>query len=485
VRILYAASEVAPFAKTGGLGDVSAALPLALHARGHQVLLVAPLYRRIARSGVTLEPVPTERPMVFRLGPHTVHFTLYRTRLPGSSLSVYFVHQPTLYDRDGIYTEDDDEHLRFSALTHAALVACQHLGFSPDIAHVHDWQTALLPLVLHARFAWDRLRFARTRTVLTIHNLAHQGVFEARVVPETGLGASAHLFHREQLEGGVLNYLLTGILYADAVTTVSPTYAREIQTPELGMGLDPFLRARSSTVVGILNGIDAEDWNPRLDPHLAHPYGADGLEAKEENKKALLRRFDLPYVEGVPLLGVVSRLAHQKGLELILQAMPGFLAANRCQLVVLGSGARAYEEGFVALKRRFPRHVGFYRGFSNPLAHQIEAGADSFLMPSRFEPCGLNQLYSLAYGTPPVVRRTGGLADSVTQFDRETGKGTGVLFDDFDARGLTWGIDRVLRLYEDRPSWRRLQANGMAEDHSWSQRVRLYETLYRRVLSRP
>jgi starch synthase len=482
VKILYVASEIAPFAKIGGLGDISAALPRHLVKRGHEVLLVMPLYGRVQRGGAALEPVPNAQDLTVEIGPHTVHFALYRAKLPGTALDVVFVRQRELFDRDGIYTQDPDEHLRFIALNYAALTACQHLGFSPDIAHVHDWQTAILPLLLKARYGWDTRRFGRTKTVLTIHNLAHQGVFGRHILKETGLGDSAHLFHKEQLEAGVINLMLTGILYADAITTVSPTYAREIQTPESGMGLDPFLRARSSTVIGILNGIDPAEWSPETDALIWHRYSAATIENKELDKKALLESLGLRYVPGVPLLGLVSRLAYQKGLELVLAALPRFLARGEVQLVVLGSGASEYEQGFAALQHRFPRQVCFYRGFSNELAHGIEAGADLFLMPSRFEPCGLNQMYSLAYGTPPIVRRTGGLADSVAQFDRRTGEGTGFVFEHFTTEGLSWAIRQALDAYEDRRSWRRLQYNGMRQDFSWEQRIGTYEALYRRVL---
>lgn len=478
MKILYAASEVAPFAKTGGLADVSAALPRHLARRGHEVLLVAPLYRRVQAE---LTPVPEAQDIRLRLGPHQVRVSLHRAPLPDSEVEVTFVRCDDLYGRDGIYTQDADEHLRFIVLTYAALEACQRLGFSPDVAHVHDWQTALLPLALKCRYDWDAARFGRTKTVLTIHNLAHQGAFGAHVLPDTGLADSAHLFHQDQLSAGAISLLTTGLLYADAITTVSPTYAKEIQTPELGMGLDGLLRERSSTVVGVLNGIDPTEWDPATDRLIPHRYRRGALDGKERNKKALLQSMGLPYHHGLPVAGVVTRLTAQKGLELILEAAPHFLSRGEMQLVVLGSGATHYENAFAQLQHRFPRQVCFYRGFSNELAHLIEAGADMFLMPSRFEPCGLNQMYSLAYGTPPVVRATGGLKDSVRPFDPRTGEGTGFVFEHFDGQGLRWALGEALSVYRRPPLWRRLQDNAMAQDFSWERRVETYEALYRRV----
>jgi starch synthase len=473
---------VAPFAKTGGLGDVGSALPSHLHARGHEVLVFAPFYSRVRRSKHLFEEVEGLQGLSVKLGAHEVRFSIVRATLPGTDLPIHFVRCGQLYDRDGLYTQDADEHLRFILLTHAALVSCQHLGFSPDIAHANDWQTALMPLCLKSRYAWDRERFGKTKSVLTIHNLAHQGAFGAHVLPDTGLLDSANLFHQDQLRDGVLNMMLTGILYADAITTVSPTYAREIQTPEMGMGLDGFLRERSSTVVGVLNGIDTTEWDPQTDRLIPHRFSPSDLSGKETNKKHLLDALGLPYVPRLPVAGIVSRLTWQKGLELVLEALPHFLARGALQLVVLGSGATEYEMAFGAMQRHFPKHVCFYRGFSNELAHLIEAGSDLFLMPSRFEPCGLNQMYSLRYGTAPVVRATGGLADSVRHFDRRRGRGNGFVFEHFDAAGLRWALGQALDTWGDRPAWRRLQENAMAEDFSWDRQIRVYEDIYRRVM---
>ncbi len=487
MKILFVSSEAAPFAKSGGLADISSALPRALQARGHDVRLFLPMYPRVRAEGRAFDTVVREAS--FELGAHRVVFSVHSTPLPDSTLRAHFVRCPALFDRPSIYTQDPDEHLRFAALSWAALVACQYTRFAPDIVHANDWPTALMPLLLRRAFAWDRL-FERTRSVLTIHNVGHQGAFDARVLPDTGLATSADGFHQDQLRAGRLNYLLTGILHANAITTVSPTYAREIQTPAHGVGLDGFLRDRNDVFFGILNGIDERAWDPERDPHLARRYSASDLSGKLACKAAVLRAAGLPERSDVPLLGVVSRLVWQKGFDLCEAVLPVLLRRRAFQLVALGTGEPRYEELFRRLTREFPRQVAYRGGFSEPLAHQIEAGSDMFLMPSRYEPCGLNQMYSLRYGTAPIVHRTGGLADTVSNFDGATRQGTGVVFDHFDEAGLAWAITRALDLWGDgrgeaRARWRALQENGMRMQFGWSHRVAEYETLYRGLAPGP
>ncbi|WP_075097807.1 glycogen synthase GlgA [Sandaracinus amylolyticus] len=478
MRILLVSSEVAPFAKTGGLGDVSAALPRALRALGHEVRVVAPFYQRVRTSGRAFERVLP--PSEITLGAHRYTFSVLASELPGSDVPVLFVDCPALYDRASIYTEDPDEHRRFALLSWAALKLCQYQQWAPDVVHANDWQTALLPLMLQTVFAWDRL-FERTRSVLTIHNIGHQGAFPASILPDTGLADAASSFHQDQLRGGRLNYLLTGILYANAITTVSPTYAREITTVEHGVGLDPFLRARRDVLFGILNGIDPGEWSPERDMRIPFRFSRDDLANKERDKEALMSAMKLPYVRGVPVIGIVSRLVWQKGFELCDAVLPTLLARRDVQVVVLGSGEGRYEELFARLARQHPRKLAFHRGFSEPLAHLIEAGADMFLMPSRYEPCGLNQMYSLAYGTVPIVHATGGLADTVRTWDARTGEGNGFAFEHFDASGLAWALGYALETWNRREQWARLQQNGMRDDFSWTRRVRAYEELYRAI----
>jgi starch synthase len=483
MKILFVSSEVAPFAKTGGLGDVSAALPKALHGLGHDVRVVVPMYAQVLGRGHDFTEVIPE--IVFSLGEITVRVAIYSAPLPGSGATVYFVRCPSLYDRANIYDTAGDEHLRFAVLNWAALKLCQHLAFAPDIIHCNDWQTALIPVLLRTLFLWDRL-FAKTRTVLTIHNLGHQGTFEARLLGQTGLAPIADRLHQDQLREGRFGFLLTGILYANAITTVSPTYAREIQTPEHGVGLDGFLRGRADVLRGILNGIDDAEWNPAADPLIPHAFSADDLSGKERCKAELLGSAALPYRRDVPLVGVVSRLAWQKGFDLCEEVLPAMLERRRFQLVVLGTGEPRYEDFFRRMAQRSPRQVAYLPAFSERLAHVIEAGADMFLMPSRYEPCGLNQLYSLRYGTAPIVHRTGGLADTVSNFDPGTLRGTGFVFDHFDAPGLAWALGRALDLWGDgageaRERWRRLQRNGMLLPLGWARRIDEYLALYRLV----
>ena len=484
MNILLVSSEVAPLAKVGGLGDMSAALPRALRAEGHDVRIVMPYYSRVRRSAVEVEPGLSD--LKVTLGHHQVHFGVDKTVLPDSDVPIYLVRCGGLYDREGVYGDGPDEHLRFTLLNWAALIVAQSLQFKPDVIHLNDWQTSLIPLLLKTMFAWDEL-FSQTKTVLTIHNLGHQGTFGAHILRDTGLETAAHLLHQDQLSAGRLSFLLTGIMYADAVTTVSPTYAREILTSDQGVGLDPFLRARADALFGILNGIDTTIWNPATDPHLPACYSAEDLSGKSRCKEMLLQLSGLSFDPTMPVLGVVSRLVWQKGFDLCEQVLPRLLRNRRFQLVVLGTGEPRYEQFFSRLRAVFPHRVGFHRTFSEPLAHLVEAGSDFFLMPSRYEPCGLNQMFSLAYGTPPIVHRTGGLADTVQLWHPEIQAGNGFIFDHFNAEGLSWSIDYALSTYGDgslgaRERMKVLRQNGMRADHGLAKMAKEYEEVYRFVV---
>jgi starch synthase len=483
LRICQTASEVTPFAKTGGLGDVVAGLSRALGRQKHDVRVFLPFYSRI--PGLDFEFVPVEflRDLEIRLGGRTLTYSVLTTKLPDSEVNVYFVHCPALYHHESIYSGDWDEYLRYSLLTRATLDCCQRMGWAPDIVHAHDWHTALAPIYLKTIYSWDRL-FAGTKSVLTLHNLAYQGIFSSQVVEELGLSGHAAKLYNEDLAAGKVSFLKTGLVYADALTTVSRTYAREIQTPEYGFGLDPLLRARADHLIGIVNGVDYGEWSPESDPRIPHHYDSTNLEKKEEMKKALLEKVGLPYRREAAVLGIVSRLTAQKGLDLLFDALPEFLYHRDIRFVALGSGEERYESFFSWLQISFPGKAWYHRGYSEDLAHWIEAGADVFLMPSRFEPCGLNQMYSLRYGTPPIVRRTGGLADTVEPWNPVAKKGTGFLFDHFTPEGLRWALDQALQAMRDRAAWTQLQKNGMAKDFSWDRQVRLYEDLYRRLRRR-
>ncbi len=461
------ASEIAPFSKTGGLADVTSALAKHLTAAGHEVLTVTPLYGGIDREALGLSASTAG---------------VATATLPGSAATVHFIDEPELYDRSTLYSADPDEHLRFIRLTRAAFELCRRLGFAPDILHCNDWHTAFGPLLLSAGYRADPL-FAATRSVMSIHNIGYQGGFDARYAGDIGLDDLSKL-HQDDLRAGHINALKHGILYADAITTVSPTYAREICTDEYGMGLQDILRARSSALTGILNGVDYDEWDPRHDRWLPIHYDAHTLGAKAELKRAFLARVGLPFRLGVPLAGVVSRLAEQKGIELLFDTLPPLLAQQRVQLAALGSGEARYEDFFTRLARDFPQSVSFQAGYDEARAHWIEAASDLFLMPSRYEPCGLNQMYSLRYGTVPIVRRTGGLADSVEHFDPATGRGTGIVFNDFDPAAMNWALQQALALHADQTAWHRLVQNGMAQDFSWTRQSARYVALYERLLGR-
>jgi len=480
MRIAMAASEVAPFAKTGGLGDVTASLARYLAAAGHDVRLFLPFYGNLRERNRSFSAVTFVRDVPIRFGAREYDFSLVTTTLPGTELPVYFVVCPELYARAATYTADADEHLRFAMLSRAAIESCQRMGFAPDVFHVHDWHTALVPLYLKTLYAWDRL-FASTRTVLTIHNIAYQGTVSADARHELGFTDVANLLHQDDLARGRLSFLTTGLLWADALTTVSRTHAKEMMTPEHGFGLDPILRARADSFVGIVNGIDTAVWSPEIDPHIAVRYSAEDLDGKAECRRALCREMGLDFAPRAPILGVVSRLTAQKGFELAFNVLPRALEFTPLRLAVLGSGDAGLEAFFHGLERRFPGRAAFRQGYNDALAHRIEAGSDFFLMPSLFEPCGLNQMYSQRYGTVPVVRRTGGLADTVRMFDPSTGRGTGFVFDHYTSQGLEWALVQALHTWNDPISFAQVQLNGMAEDFSWESRVREYVSLYART----
>ncbi len=471
---------MAPFAKIGGLGDVCAALPRHLHRRGHDVRPFLPLYGGPGEARAAVEPVGFARDMRIRAGGRTFTCSLWTGALPGGGPQVHFVECPALFGRPGVYSAEGDEHLRFSVITRASVEGCQRMGFAPDVFHAHDWHAALLPLYLKTVYGWDRL-FRDTRTVLTIHNLGYQGVFPSSALPDLALEGAADRLDRGDLEAGRVGFLKTGILHADAVTTVSATYAREILGAELGMGLDPWLRARQGSLVGITNGIDAAEWDPATDPYLPAHFSAGDVAGKGACRARLLEEVGLVPDPAGPVFGVVSRFTAQKGFDLLFGTLPPLLASEDARLVALGSGESRYEEFFAGLAHRLPGRVAWHGGHREELAHRIEAGADLFLMPSRFEPCGLNQMFSMRYGTLPVVRRTGGLADTVEPWNPATGEGTGFVFDHFTGTGLRWALDVALQAWRDRPAWDRLVRNAMARDFSWDRRVREYEDLFARL----
>lgn len=470
MKILFISSEVAPFSKTGGLGDVAGALPAALASLGHDVKVVTPRYREL-RDADTL--TPTGQSLVVRFPSGEASGPILSARL-SENLEVLFLENAFLYgNRDGLYGdaagEFADNARRFAYLSVGALQAAQRLRFVPDIIHANDWQTGLVPVALQRGFRSTAL--ARAKSVFTIHNLAYQGQFPKGVMDELGLPWD--LFTPEGLEFyDAVNFLKSGLVYSDALTTVSPTYAREIQAAEQGYGLDGLMRRRAHRLHGILNGIDTQEWDPQADPVLPARFGPRELQGKAACKRELLSRFGLP--EGdAPLFAIVSRLAWQKGTDLLLDVLPTALQAD-IRFVGIGTGEARLEDGLRELQARHPKQLAFNVGFDPALSHLIEAGADFFLMPSRYEPCGLNQMYSLRYGTVPIVRATGGLVDTV-----EGGlDGTGVLFEAFHPAALLAAIRRALALYADPPRLEEFRRRGMEKDFSWSASARKYEAVY-------
>ncbi len=480
LTVCLLASEATPLSKTGGLADVSAALTKYLHAAGHDVKLFTPLYSSINRSKFPMQPVDGLQNMDVGVGAHSYVMSVMTTTLPGSTATIYLIDCPALFSRQTLYTADPDEHLRFLAFTRAVFVCCQRMQWSPRILHCNDWHTAFAPLLLEALFDWDRL-FAGTRSVLTIHNIGYQGVFASSFIEDLSLGPKSYLLHQDDLRAGRINPLRHGILYADAITTVSPTHAREICTDQYGMGLQDSLRARGGALTGILNGVDYAEWDPRHDHYLPRHFDSDTLGVKAELKQQLLQRVGLTISPATPVAGIVTRLASQKGIDLMFDSLPAVLEWRELGLIALGSGDPQYEKFFAELQQSFPGRVAFHRGYSDELAHWIEAACDIFLMPSLYEPCGLNQMYSLRYGTVPIVRKTGGLADSVEHYDPATGQGTGIVFNDYDSEALEWGINTALDWYAEPERWKRIVRNGMERDFSWERQGALYVELYKRL----
>lgn len=486
MRILLAASEAVPFAKTGGLADVASGLSLALSERGHDVTLVLPYYRQLMPEAIPRSP--TGRYVEVPLRGQSIRAGVLESELAGSQVNVLLVDNPHYYDRPSLYVHKGSDFVdnceRFCVFSRAVMEIARGFGLQPDILHGNDWQTGLIPALLKHVYH-ETPGFETTGSVLTIHNLAFQGSFWAPDMQLTGLDAS--LFNWTQMEHyGNLNLLKTGIIFADAITTVSPTYAREIQTAEFGCSLEGVLQFRSPHLTGILNGIDTEAWNPQTDPALPAHFDADSVrDGKPACKEALQREMNLPVRSDVPLLGMISRLTDQKGLDLIAANTTALLAED-IQLVFLGTGAPEYEDLLGELASRSPDKVATVIGFNEQLARRIEAGADLFLMPSRFEPCGLNQMYSMRYGTVPLVHATGGLADSVIDCTPQTladGTATGFQFRPYEPVTFLNRLRDALSHFRSIDEWQKLVRNGMTSDWSWSRSAQAYESVYESVLS--
>jgi len=473
LNIILAASEVVPYAKTGGLADVAGALPKALTRLGHTVRIVMPRYN-LAKIEAAGERLPGELRVPFNFGERRVAVYVDRS----GEAPVYFIDAPEYFSRAKLYGDTDDPE-RFAFFSRAVLELAKALGERIDVIHLNDWMTGLVPAYLKTAYSGDPA-FDGTKTLFTIHNIAFHGLFRADDLPKFGLPDWIN-----RAEGGLEFYQLAsalkaGLVFSDAISTVSPRYAEEIQTLEFGEKFDGLLRARHNDLFGILNGVDYDEWNPEIDKFIAARFSTDDLAGKLECKRDLLRAFGLPEDLNRPLIGCISRLSDQKGFDLILAIADRMLNLG-VSFVLLGSGLEAYERAFQALRDAKRSQVGVYLGFSNELAHKIEAGADMFLMPSRFEPCGLNQMYSLKYGTVPIVRAAGGLDDTIENFDPGALTGNGFKFFDYDAERLLETIHEAVRVYGKRDLWKALMLNGMRGDYSWTESARHYAELYQRL----
>ncbi len=483
LRILMITAEYTPLAKTGGLADMVAGLCAQLAASGHDVRVVLPRYRGLVQAG---DPAPS--PTFQRFGATGISpVALNGTHPPYEFLSshaagpiIYQLDAPDFFSGDSIYGGGDTEALRFALLSHAALHLCEVLDWAPHIVHCHDWHASLAPLLLNTH----QLRkpvFRTANSILTIHNIGYQGVFPAVLARELGLAETSALLSSEEPAPQSLNFLRTGIATADALTTVSPTHANEILTPEYGKGLDLLLRQRRNRLVGILNGVDYSRWDPVSDHWLPSNYSSADPQGKLLCKAELRKRSGLDDSGHVPVFGMVSRLAEQKGIELVIEALPAYLRNGDCQAVVLGEGDKPYAEALQQLAIDMPGRFAFIPAHSEAIARLVFAGSDAFLVPSLYEPCGLTQMYALRYGSVPVVRDTGGLHDTVSHFDPHSGTGTGSVFRHPDAGGLSWAISQILSWYQQPSTWQKLRHNGMSQDFSWAHQTPHYLALYRRL----
>jgi len=481
-RICFVTPEAVPFVKTGGLADVAGALPRALHEAGCDVAVVVPAYRAIDRQKFGFRPIGAGS---VPLGPARVDVQFFAGRFPDSTVPVYLVGSGPFFDRPGLYGEagaDYQDNLeRFTVFGRGVLALLRHLAWSPHVLHCQDWQSALLPV-------WLRVEprdpvVADTATLLTIHNLAYQGLFPSDRLPAAGLGWDLFTLHGIEFYGKI-NLLKGGIIFADLLSTVSEQYAREIQTPEFGSGLEGVLQERAADLIGILNGVDYATWDPAIDPHIPARYTPQDLSGKQTCKAHLQRSQGLAVDARSPLLGIISRLADQKGLDLVAATLDAILGLG-AQFILLGTGDPRYHSLFQTMRDSHPHTVAITLGFDEGLAHSIEAGADIFLMPSRYEPSGLNQLYSLRYGTVPVVRKTGGLADTVVDATPDAiarGSANGFVFEPYTPDAFLEAVRRALRAFRDPRVWRQLQQVGMRQDFSWARSAARYVEAYRRAI---
>ncbi len=477
MHIVFAASECVPFSKTGGLADVVGALPRALAALGHRVSVYVPRYRQTKLGN----PETVVRSITVPFDDH-YRFCSVVTGGKQGGVEFYFVEYPPFFDRDALYGTSagdyPDNAERFALFSRAVLEASKILGV-PQVFHCHDWQSALIPVLLRTQYA-DDPAFRDVGTVFTIHNMGYQGLFPPDTLPLLTLPWDLFAITKMEFFGNV-NFLKGALVYSDFITTVSRKYSQEIQTTEFGFGLEGVLHDRAATVTGILNGVDYDEWSSGTDKFIAAHYSPEDLSGKAKCKQDLLTAFGVTNPDlKLPVIGIVSRFAAQKGFDLIAQIMDR-LAREEMIVVALGNGDKQYEEMFLRLQKQFPQKIAVKVAYDNALAHKIEAGSDMFLMPSKYEPCGLNQIYSLKYGTVPIVRATGGLDDTIESWDSRTGKGTGFKFSEYNGESLLLTIKQALQSFRDHTAWQILMRNGMNKDFSWNASAKEYVRMYERV----
>ena len=479
MKIFFASSEVVPFAKTGGLADVAGALPKALAKLGHEVKVVMPAYKTVKAE------ILDSFPLTFSLFGNNINCTIEQSLMPDSNVLIYFVKYDPYFGRDSLYQAQGQDYLdnpeRFAFFSMAALALAEHLKWPPDIIHCNDWQSALIPTYLKTSFFKDHF-FEHSATVYTVHNLAYQGLCSKDRM--SNIGMTEEHFTPERLEFyGKLNIMKGGLVYADIINTVSPTYSHEMQTKEYGCGLEGLLLSRSQDIFGIINGLDSLVWDPNIDTALVANYSSSKLVNKKPNKEDLQKTLNLPVLPNTPLIGIVSRLDSQKGFDIIAEAIEDLLHLN-IQIALLGTGDPVYHTLFEKLQKKHPEQVGISLKYDEMTAKKIYAGSDMFLMPSRYEPCGLGQLISLKYGTVPIVRQTGGLADTIIDYHHNKRSGNGFSFVDYTASALVEAVHRAVTTYREKTAWTKLMQRAMQADYSWEASAAEYVKLYKKAMSK-
>ncbi len=481
MKVGFISSEVVPFAKTGGLADVSGALPKALFKLDCDVKIFLPKYDCIIASKFKLRKLFKHQSFEIKIGFKYFRCSFFTCKYPGTNIDVYFIGQEDLFNKGKLYSEDNDEPIRFIFFQKAVIELMQLLKWAPDIIHCNDWQTGLIPFYIKNHYSWDRL-FEKTKTLFTIHNIGYQGTFEISDLinnefPDEFFNpiSGAEYF-------GKVSFLKAGLIFSDMISTVSKTYAKEILTPEYGNGMEGVLQSQKNKLTGIVNGVDYEVWNPEIDPSIPFNYNLKTVSLKVKNKQYLLKELNMNFDKNLPLIGMISRVVSQKGFDILADAVK-YLVKLPAKWVILGTGDKKYEDKIIDIAQQYPDHLKANLFYNDELAHIIEAAADIFLMPSKYEPCGLNQIYSLKYGTIPVVRAVGGLEDTVLDWDENirTKKGNGFKFKEYNSFELYFSVKRAIMTFQNKRDWQRLVENAMSKDFSWDKSAKEYLKLYKKM----